>query len=104
MADSHSTSDFAVSGTERHLIVGYRPQGRDTTTPSLTLSGKWLRAAGFDTGKRFTVKVMDGCIVLLPQSDKEEMLKAELLQIQQSFKSVTTRFISSDTRTCSPSG
>ncbi len=36
MADSHSTSDFAVSGTERHLIVGYRPQGRDTTTPSLT--------------------------------------------------------------------
>ena len=88
MADSHSTSDFAVSGTERHLIVGYRPQGRDTTTPSLTLSGKWLRAAGFDTGKRFTVKVMDGSIVLLPQSDKEEMLKAELLQIQQSFKSV----------------
>ncbi|HFI5650047.1 TPA: SymE family type I addiction module toxin [Klebsiella michiganensis] len=88
MADSHSTSDFAVSGTERHLIVGYRPQGRDTTTPSLTLSGKWLRAAEFDTGKRFTVKVMDGCIVLLPQSDKEEMLKAELLQIQQSFKSV----------------
>ena len=88
MADSHSTSDFAVSGTERHLIVGYRPQGRDTTTPSLTLSGKWLRAAGFDTGKRFTVKVMDGCIVLLPQSDKEEMLKEELLQIQQSFKRV----------------
>lgn len=44
--------------------------------------------SGFDTGKRFTVKVMDGCIVLLPQSDKEEMLKAELLQIQQSFKSV----------------
>lgn len=88
MADSHSTSDFTVSGTERHLIVGYRPQGRDTSTPSLTLSGKWLRAAGFDTGKRFTVKVMDGCIVLLPQSDKEEMLKAELLQIQQSFKSV----------------
>ena len=88
MADSHSTPDFVGSGTERHLIVGYRPQGRDTTTPSLTLSGKWLRAAGFDTGKRFTVKVMDGCIVLLPQSDKEEMLKAELLQIQQSFKSV----------------
>lgn len=88
MADSHSTPDFVVSGTERHLIVGYRPQGRDTSTPSLSLSGKWLRAAGFDTGKRFTVKVMDGCIVLLPQSDKEEMLKAELLQIQQSFKSV----------------
>ena len=73
MADSHSTSDFAVSGTERHLIVGYRPQGRDTTTPSLTLSGKWLRAAGFDTGKRFTVKVMDGCIVLTAVEPEPEL-------------------------------
>lgn len=33
---------------------------------------------------------MDGCIVLLPQSDKEEMLRAELLQIHQSFKSVNS--------------
>ena len=89
MADSHSTPDIAVTGTERHLIVGYRPKGRDTSTPSLTLSGKWLRAAGFDTGKHFTVKVMDGCIVLLPMSDNEEMLKAELLQIKQSLKCAT---------------
>ena len=88
MADSHSTPDTDQSGTERSLIVGYRPNVYDKSTPKIILSGKWLRAAGFDTGKRFTVKVMDGCIVLLPQSDKEEMLKAELLQIQQSFKSV----------------
>jgi toxic protein SymE len=24
--------------------VGYRPQGRDRSTPNLILSGKWLRA------------------------------------------------------------
>lgn len=47
MADSHSTPDFAVSGTERHLIVGYRPQGRDTSTPSppFPASGYVLRGS-----------------------------------------------------------
>lgn len=90
MADSHSTPDITVSGTERQLLVGYRPNGRDTSTPSLTLSGKWLREAGFDTGKPVTVKVMDGCIVLMPLSEKEEMLKAELQKIQHSLKSVNS--------------
>lgn len=90
MADSHSTPDITVSGTERQLLVGYRPNGRDTSTPSLTLSGKWLRKAGFDTGKPVTVKVMDGCIVLMPLSEKEEMLKAELKKIQHSLKSVNS--------------
>ena len=90
MADSHSTPDITVSGTERQLLVGYRPNGRDTSTPSLTLSGKWLREAGFDTGKPVTVKVMDGCIVLMPLSEKEEMLKAELKKIQHSLKSVNS--------------
>ncbi len=90
MADSHSTPDIAVNGTERQLLVGYRPNGRDTSTPSLTLSGKWLREAGFDTGKPVMVKVMDGCIVLMPLSEKEEMLKAELKKIQHSLKSVNS--------------
>lgn len=90
MADLHSTPDITVSGTERRLLVGYRPNGRDISTPSLPLSGKWLREAGFGTGKPVTVKVMDGCIVLLPLSDKEEKLTAELRHIQQSLKSVNS--------------
>ncbi len=40
MAGLHSTPDITVSGTERQLLVGYRPNGLDTSTPSLTLSGK----------------------------------------------------------------
>ena len=88
MADSHSTPDTDQSGTERSVIVGYRPNVFDKSTPKIILSGKWLREAGFDTGKPVTVKVMDGCIVLLPLSDKEEKLTAELRHIQQSLKSV----------------
>ncbi len=40
MADFHSTPDITASGTERQLLVGYRPNGQDTSTLSLTLSGK----------------------------------------------------------------
>lgn len=65
MATAHSTPDFPATKTERTLIVGYRPQGADKSTPSLTLSGKWLREVGFDTGQQVSVKVMGGCIVLM---------------------------------------
>jgi len=55
MADSHSTPDTDQSGTEHSLIVGYRPNVYDKSTPKIILSGKWLRAAGFDTGQQVTV-------------------------------------------------
>ena len=63
MANPHSTQDLPAAKTERTIIVGYRPQGANKNTPSLTLSGKWLREAGFETGQQVSVKVMEGCIV-----------------------------------------
>ncbi len=88
MADSHSTPDTTAIGTERTLIVGYRPQGRDRSTPNLILSGKWLRAAGFDTGDKVTVKVMDGCIVVMTHNPYEKALLAELTLAQQKLKGI----------------
>jgi hypothetical protein len=35
MADLHSTPDTDETGTERSLIVGYRPKVHDKTTPIL---------------------------------------------------------------------
>ena len=54
----------------------------------MTLSGKWLREAGFDTGRQVSVKVMDGCIVLMTDSDKEQMLSEELKQAKQALKEI----------------
>ena len=48
MADSHSTPAIPTTGTERSVIVRYRPNGGDKSIPSITLSGAWLRDAGFD--------------------------------------------------------
>ncbi|HCI8486971.1 TPA: SymE family type I addiction module toxin [Klebsiella pneumoniae] len=33
--------------TQRRYTVGYVPNHGDTSTPSLNLSGKWLRDVGF---------------------------------------------------------
>ncbi|KNC92849.1 SymE family type I addiction module toxin [Trabulsiella odontotermitis] len=90
MADSHSTPDITETGTERKIIVGYRPQGLDTSTPSLHLSGKWMRAAGFDTGRHVTVKVMQGCIVLVAYSEQEQKLLDELTHAKQKLKGIET--------------
>ncbi|MDV2873386.1 SymE family type I addiction module toxin [Phytobacter diazotrophicus] len=88
MADLHSNLDFKPAGTERQLIVGYRPHHGEASTPSLTLSGKWLREAGFDTGRQVSVKVMDGCIVLMTNSDKEQALAEELKQAKRTLKEI----------------
>ncbi|MEH2759736.1 SymE family type I addiction module toxin, partial [Klebsiella pneumoniae] len=36
--------------TQRRYTVGYLPGRGDASTPSLHLSGKWLKDAGFETG------------------------------------------------------
>ncbi|WP_288460574.1 SymE family type I addiction module toxin [uncultured Enterobacter sp.] len=95
MADSHSTPDTDQSGTERSLIVGYRPNVFDKSTPKIILSGKWLRAAGFDTGQQVTVKVMKECIVLVAYNEQEQRIlddykrtKAKLCQIESTLASL----------------
>lgn len=93
MADPHSILDVPIAETERSIIVGYRPQGLDKSTPKLQLSGKWLREVGFDTGAHITVKVMNGCIVLVPFSNKEEALIAELNEVRQALTSVKNAII-----------
>lgn len=90
MADPHSTPDLPAAKTERSLIMGYRPHGGDKSTPSVTLSGKWLREAGFDTGQQVSVKVMEGCIVLIAENKQEQKLLDELKEIQGKLKGVET--------------
>lgn len=93
MADSHSTPDVTATGTEHTLIVGYRPNVFDKSTPSINLSGKWLRAAGFDTGHQVTVKVMDGCIVLMAYSENEQRLLDENRRVKETLAQVDRRLV-----------
>lgn len=97
MATPHSTSDLPATKPERTFIVGYRPKCFDTSTPSITLSGKWLREAGFETGNHYTLKVMPGCLVLVALTDKEESLTKELVQTKQTLNDLRKMLLPAET-------
>ncbi|MGE1855243.1 SymE family type I addiction module toxin [Morganella morganii] len=41
----------------------------------MTLKWHWLKAAGFETGFIFTVKILNGCLVLIPDSEDIRAIK-----------------------------
>ncbi|WP_140918255.1 SymE family type I addiction module toxin [Limnobaculum xujianqingii] len=96
MAEYDYISEKKISKAQRQYIVGYVPKHGDTSTPNINLKGKWLREAGFETGAHLTVKIADGCIVLVLDSNEVDNLKNEqesLCQKQRGIKQAncTTR-------------
>lgn len=53
---------------------------RDSRTfepaPAVTLKGRWLDEAGFETGAALKVRVMPGCLVLTAQEPEPELMQA----------------------------
>ncbi|EPU3935559.1 SymE family type I addiction module toxin [Morganella morganii] len=49
---------------------------------AITLKGHWLKAAGFETGFTFTVKILNGCLVLIPDSEDIWAIKQQNQQQQ----------------------
>lgn len=90
MAEKHSKAEPTISKAQRHYKVGYVSARHinsktDMTTyysqhPSLPLKGDWLNEAGFDTGRSVTVKVSDGCIVLMADNNEVQELREQLYQ------------------------
>lgn len=50
------------------------------------LKGDWLTEAGFDTGRGVTVKISEGCLTIIADSDKVQELREELYQVKQAIK------------------
>ena len=79
MTDTHciavSFDPEVHAADNRRLKVGYASRYPDYSRlpvkyvqfPSVVMKGQWLKAAGFDTGTRVDVRVMQGCIVLTTQ-------------------------------------
>ncbi|ENH4879366.1 type I toxin-antitoxin system SymE family toxin [Salmonella enterica] len=55
-------------------------------SPSLHLKGDWLKEAGFDTGCGVTVKISQGCIVLMADNNEVQELREELYKVKQVVK------------------
>ena len=84
---THPASETPAK-TKRRYTVSYVPQQGNTSTPSLNLSGKWLKEVGFDTGTGVTVKIAGGCIVLIPDNDEMKALREEIKQMKKTVKAV----------------
>ncbi|MBK5143479.1 type I addiction module toxin, SymE family [Budviciaceae bacterium BWR-B9] len=80
------TQTSPLSKTQRRYTIGYVPNRGDASTPLLNLSGKWLREAGFNTDTSVTVKITEGCIVLIPDNDEVKELREQLKQVKLAVK------------------
>jgi len=52
-------------------------------SPSLHLKGDWLAEAGFTTGAGVTVKITDGCIVLMADNNEMQELREQIYLVKQ---------------------
>ncbi|EKT1261559.1 SymE family type I addiction module toxin [Salmonella enterica] len=57
-------------------------------TPGIHLKGNWLAEAGFDTGRGVTVRISQGCIVLIADGDEVQELREQLYQVRQVVKGI----------------
>ncbi|CDH25489.1 conserved hypothetical protein [Xenorhabdus bovienii str. kraussei Becker Underwood] len=68
------------------------PQNDKTSAPpAIHLKGQWLKAAGFDKGCTLTVKIMDGCLVLIPDSDDTRSIKQQYERQQDQLSEIKLR-------------
>ncbi|EII8857093.1 SymE family type I addiction module toxin [Escherichia coli] len=56
------------------------------STLVIKISAKWLREAGFEIGTGVTVKISEGCIVLMADGNELQELREQLYQTKQVVK------------------
>ncbi|MCT2385930.1 type I toxin-antitoxin system SymE family toxin [Erwinia pyrifoliae] len=96
MAEHDSKSERGISKTQRRVIVGYRPKGGERDTPQVSITGKWLAEAGFAVGTGVSLTVLEGCLLLIPDSREEKRLRAMEQQLkaqQQELEQTKQRMI-----------
>ncbi|MER5080261.1 SymE family type I addiction module toxin [Providencia stuartii] len=59
------------------------PGGKNSSPPpAINLKGQWLKEAVFETGFSFTVKILNGCWVLIPDHEDIRAIKQQNQQQQ----------------------
>ncbi|SLK07025.1 toxic protein SymE [Enterobacter sp. NFR05] len=81
MTTPHSIAEFTdpeVSpANNRAATVSYASRFEDRQhIPAIIMKGQWLEAAGFGTGTKIDIKVMEGCIVITAKQPEPELMLA----------------------------
>lgn len=64
MAGHDPGSEQIFSKTERRVLVVYYPKGDTRSTQQVNITGKWLAEMDFEVGRKITVKIDQGCLLL----------------------------------------
>ncbi|EAZ4877422.1 endoribonuclease SymE [Salmonella enterica] len=81
MTTAHCIAEFTdpeVSPeNNRKGTVSYASRFEDHQhIPAIIMKGQWLEAAGFTTGSKMDIKVMEGCIVLTVKPPEPELVES----------------------------
>ncbi|WP_072081523.1 SymE family type I addiction module toxin [Yersinia similis] len=69
--------------------TAFYPNGsKGNSPPAINLKGQWLKEAGFETGFTFTVKILNGCLVLIPDSEDTRTIKQQNQQQQAQLSEI----------------
>ena len=92
----HRYLSGSPSGSSNHVQRRNVPPSRFPATvhdrhrhnPPAHLKGNWPEEAGFDTGQGVTVRITQGCIVLMAESNEVQELREQLYQAKQVVKGI----------------
>ena len=92
MTTPHSIAEFTdpeVSPeNNRKGTVSYASRFEDHQhIPAIIMKGQWLEAAGFATGTKIDIKVMEGCIVITAKQPEPELV-AKYEERYQQFRQI----------------
>ncbi|ECG8257801.1 endoribonuclease SymE [Salmonella bongori] len=77
MTTAHCIAEFTVPEVSpennRKGTVSYASRFEDHQhIPAIIMKGQWLEAAGFASGTKIDIKVMEGCIVITAKQPEQE--------------------------------
>lgn len=81
-----------MADKKRNLKVYSRSGYRYEPIPTIILSGKWLESAGYSIGEYISVKCEDGKLIIEPDAERAEMVKAEKAFMDRELKALQKRF------------
>lgn len=80
MANKRSMKVYGMSGYEYQQ------------TPTIMLKGKWLEQLNFHIGDYVTISCEDGKLIIIPDTERAAMAKAEAEFMEREMKSLQKRF------------
>uniref|UniRef100_UPI00313C2305 SymE family type I addiction module toxin n=2 Tax=Citrobacter sp. NCU1 TaxID=2026683 RepID=UPI00313C2305 len=60
---------------------------------SLNLQGDWLKEGGIETGRGVTVKISEGCLIVIADSNEVPELREQVNQVKQVVKGIKAAIV-----------